>query len=555
MWLVEELGFPLAHDLRLVALQGDCALREEIAGDGGRYVVDAVDRARQACLSLVDHARAANAHLALIPELVIPLQTIPELLEKIESNPQPLILIGGVEGIPPAEYRALVAQHVGTPDVPEGAAGTYVNAMLVAIRTATHLNVYFRAKRFASGPENAGGPQLALGTGRFLVLKLGSAPFVIVPLICSEFTWPELWTRLAEDAPGLAIDLVPVVQRNQDFERRYTGPVMHTAYQNNLQTRFVLVNQALLPKGSDGTCFVVAPPASPAAPGFNHGRHELWLPDTCTYKGFRIPERTGCFWYAEVAHPGGQMNAARPPVCGGRVLAVLTPSDVDLTGLPAGLMRSAAADKYLATNEPSWAKTEPRKSYRSSLVPGDMSVLDGASRSTANDAFFQMICDARPTWSTVESLVDDLIDAGALLACGGDRVRIAPCLGGNCTVSGRSVAVLYAPAVDAALETRFPTATLLSGTALPTGIVLLKVEASSRIPRAKTVGDVLRADRVSSESPELTDGPVRVSASSVTISLGDIHFCELSDLKPSLDETTLAAARTRSSAFLPGVYV
>ena len=108
--------------------------------------------------------------------------------------------------------------------------------------------------------------------------------------------------------------------------------------------------------------------------------------------------------------------------------------------------------------------------------------------------------------------------------------------------------------IDAALETRFPAATLLSGAALPTGIVLLKVEASSRIPRAKTVGDVLRADRVSTESPELTDGPVRVPGSSVTISLGDIHFCEPSDLKPSLDEATLAAARSRASAFLPGVY-
>jgi len=41
-------------------------------------------------------------------------------------------------------------------------------------------------------------------------------------------------------------------------------------------------------------------------------------------------------------------------------------------------------------------------------------------------------------------------------------VRIAPCPGGNCTVSGRSVAVLYAPAVDAALEARFPAATLLT---------------------------------------------------------------------------------------------
>jgi hypothetical protein len=552
MWLVEESGFPLARDLRLVALQGDCELREQIEPDGGRYIVSNAERASRGCLGLVQHARAENAHLALIPELVIPQQTVADVIELMGASSQPLVLIGGMEGISPAEYRALVARHGGTPDVPESVAGSYVNAMLVAVRTSTDLKVHFRAKRFASGPENAGGPQLALSTGKFLVLKLGSAPFVIVPLICSEFVWPELWTKLKEDAPGLAVDLIPVLQRNRDVERRYTGPVMHTAYQNNVQTRFVLANQALL-KSSDGTCLVLVPPVAPAAPAFDHGRAELWLSDS-TYKGFRIPERTGCFWYAEVAHPTGPMSATRPPVCGGRVLAVLTPPDVDLTGLPAGLMRSAAADTYLSTRDPSWVTTEPRKSYQSSLIPGDTYLLDGASRSSANSAFVELICDTRPTWSTVESVVREFVEAGALLACGGDRVRITPCPGGNCTVSGRCVAVLYAPAVDVALEARFSNATLLSGAALPTGIVLLKVEASSRIPRAKTVGDVLRADRISSESPELSDGPVRVPASSVRINLGTIHFCEPSDLKPSLDEAGLADARGRSSAFLPGVY-
>jgi hypothetical protein len=126
--------------------------------------------------------------------------------------------------------------------------------------------------------------------------------------------------------------------------------------------------------------------------------------------------------------------------------------------------------------------------------------------------------------------------------------------GGNCTVSGRSVAILYATSIDSALSMRFSTEALLSGQALPTGIVLLKVEASSRNPRARTVGDVLRADRVSSESPELTDGPPRVSASSVTISLGDIHFCEPKDLRPNLDEATLILAHSRTSVLLPGVY-
>lgn len=553
MWLIEEPGFPLAHDLKLVGLQGDCVLQKATTSAGGLYIVDNAARAREACIGLVDRARTAHAHLALIPEMVIPRDSLAELIGKIDSNPEPLVVMGGVEGISPADYRALVVQYGGTPDVPESAPGTYVNPMVVVVRTATGLKVNFRAKRFASGPENAGGPQLALGANEFLVLKLGSLPFVIVPLICSELIWPELWTKLAAEAPGLAIDLMPVLQRNQDIERRHLTPVIHNAYQRNAQTRFVLANQALLPE-SDGTCFIVTPPATPAAPAFDHGRHELWLPDSCTYKGFRIPERTGCLWYAEITHPSGPMNATRPPVCGGRVLAVLTPSDVDLTGLPAGLIRSAAASRYVGTSGSSWSNTEPKRRYRSSLALGDAYVLEGADQATMNDAFLRMICNILPTWSTVETLVDDFVETGALLASGGDLVRITACPGGNCTVAGRSVAVLYAPRVDVALETRFSTAVLLSGTALPAGIVLLKVEASSRVPRAKTVGDVLRADRVSSDSPELSDGPARVPESSVRVGLGDIHFCEPKDLKASLEEGTLSQARSRTAAFLPGVY-
>jgi len=552
--LIEEREFPLAHDLKLVALQGGCGLREELTADGGRYVVDDRDRAREECLSLIEQARAMNAHLALIPEMVIPQQAVADLIEAVGATSQPLIVVGGVEGIRPVDYRALVAQHGGTPDIPNDGPGTYVNAMLVVMKTAADLKVFFRAKRFPSGLENAGGPQMVLGTGDFLVLKLGSAPFAVVPIICSEFVWPELWDKLADEIPGLEIDLMPVLQRNDDVERRHLGPVIHTAYQRNMQTRFVLANQGIC-RNSDGTCFVVAPPASPAAPAFDLGRNELWLPDSCTYKGFRIPERTGCFWYAEVSHRNGQMNATRPPVCGGRVLAVLTPSGVDLRGLPAGLMRSAASDKYRATSDASWSNNEAKRAYRSSLTPSEGAyVLNGATQATANECFVQMICDAHPTWSTVESLVGDLVDSVALLACGGDRTRIVPCPGGNCSVSEHPVAILYAPSVDRALSRRFSAEALLSGAPLPTGIVLLKVEASSRNPGARSVGDVVRADRVGSESPELADGPTRVSHSSVTISLGDIHFCEPQDLRPSLDEPTLDLARTRTSTLLPGVY-
>jgi hypothetical protein len=319
-----------------------------------------------------------------------------------------------------------------------------------------------------------------------------------------------------------------------------------------MQTRFVLANQSV-PKSSDGTCFVITPHATPAAPAFNHGRNELWLPDDSTYKGFRIPERTGCFWYAEVSHRDGQMNATRPPVCAGRVLEVLTPSGVDLTGLPSGLMRSAAFDRYAALPEPSSDDTQPTAAYRLSLSPAEQGyVLRGVHRDSANESFFQMVCDVAPTWAIVESLVTDLVDSAALLACGGDTVRIIPCTGGNCSVSDHPVAVLYAPSIDGALANRFSSEEMLSG--VPSGVVLLKVDASSRCPRAKSVADVLRADRVGSESPDLVDGPTRVPNSSVTMDLGAIFICELQDLRPCLVERTLGSGRALLSALLPGVY-
>jgi hypothetical protein len=554
MWLVEEPGFPLAHDLKLVALQGDYGIRVAVEAAGGRYAIEDADRATAQCLGLIQRASDENAHLALIPEMAIPESAVAPLIEAIRSTRQPLVLIGGIEGLPPSDYRALIGKYGATLDVAEGTPGTYVNAMLVVLKTSTDMKVYLRAKRFASGPENAGGPQLALGTGKFLVLKLGSSPFVIVPLICSEFIWPQLWAKLHEEAPGHSIDLIPVLQRNKDKARNHTGPMMHTAYQNNQQTRFILANQALHPASSDGTCFVVVPPASPAAPAFDHGRNELWLPESVTYKGFRIPELTGCFWYADVMHPSGPMNATRPPLCNGRVLGVLAPNGIDLAGLSAGLMRSAAAEKNLAHSD-AWANTPPKQAYRSSFTSGENYLLKEASRLSANSAFVGMICATNATWSTVESLVEEFVDAAALLACCSRSVRIGACPGGNCMVDGRSVAILYAPVVDSALATCFSDERLLSGSEPPRGIVLLRVEAASGHPHAKTVGDVLRGDRVSSTSPELVDGPERVPHSSVNIRLGDIHFCQPSDLRPSLEEETLDAARARSSAFLPGVYI
>ena len=553
MWLIDEPDFPLGHEIRLAALQGDCGLRNHMTPFGGVYLTEQPDRAREACLALVRQAQSEHSHLALIPELVIPKVALDDLISELASSLHQMVLIGGVEGLSQDEYRSLATRHGSPIDLPSTAAGTYVNAMVVMSRTASGVRVTFRAKRFASGPENAGGPQMVVGDGPFLVLRLGSAPFVVVPLLCSEFVWPALRARLESEVGGLQIDLVPVLQRNDDPERRYLGPAIHSAYQNNGQMRFVFVNQGR-PAHTDGACYVVVPPTSPS-PGFDLGRNELWLPDSCTYKGFRVPERLGCFWSAEVVHRSGPMNATRPPICSGRVVAVLQPDNIDLTGLPAGLMRDAAASHSLACDPVSPQTTKPRLAYSRSLGPSEPTfVLGGVSRASANESFFHLICDDRPPWANVESIVNDLVETAGLLACGGDHVQLGSFSGGNCSVSGRPVAVLFAPAVDAALVARFPTSVLLSGEELPGGIVLLQVEASSSSPRARTVGDVLRADRVSSQSEQLSDGPTRIADNAVTIRLGDIHFCEPKDLRPCLQEATEIAARNLAAAWLPGVF-
>src|ERR1700691_1091111 len=120
MWLVEEPGFLLAHHLKLVALQGDYAIRVATEPTGWRYAVEEVGPATGQCLGLIQRARDENAHIALIPEMAIPQSAITPLIEAVGSSREPLVLIGGIEGLPPSEYRALVGKYGGVSDLAEG---------------------------------------------------------------------------------------------------------------------------------------------------------------------------------------------------------------------------------------------------------------------------------------------------------------------------------------------------------------------------------------------------------------------------------------------------
>src|ERR1700683_2997336 len=121
--MIEGSSFPLAPGLKLVALQGDCSVKAVVESSGGRYVVDNAERSRQSCMDLIARARAERAHLALIPEMVIPQAMIDDLIAAVGSSPEPLVLVGGIEGLSPVEYRALVLKHGGTP--------TYLTSSLV----------------------------------------------------------------------------------------------------------------------------------------------------------------------------------------------------------------------------------------------------------------------------------------------------------------------------------------------------------------------------------------------------------------------------------------
>jgi hypothetical protein len=554
--LIEVPDFALDDELRILALQGDWGVRNDVGAEGGRFLVDDPPRAHQACLEFLVRLRASTAHMALIPELAIPRQTIPHIIATIREFPRSVVFLGGIEGLTQQEYASIlngVGESQGL--IPGGAAG-YVNSLLILVKTPTRFVAHARAKRVASRAENLEGPPMALGDAPFAVLRLAATPLTVVPLICAEFVWPEhLWERL-DDEVAWNIDVVPVLQRNEDLDGRHIGPQLHRAYTQGgktAHTRFVFVNQAI-GAGCDGTSYVVVPPTAPADPAFDHSSNELWhLPGVRTYRGFRIPDRTGCIWSAHVVSPQAAASALGNRFCAGGVTEVLTPAGAPLRGLSVGLMRSVAAvyrqrlmpHAGTAAYDPVIAALERQ---------GMRYILREITSEAANDIFFRMYCAEWPRWGTVESVIGDCVEAAALLAAGGDNVVLTPCDGGNCSLAGKPVAVLYAPNVDVALTAKFPLARVFDASPIPAALVLIGVVAAPAAVGAHKVGDVLRADRVTSGSPDLAGMPPRTEESSVTIRIDDVEFRSLTELRPNLDQPGAAAARERIRTLFPKVY-
>src|SRR5258708_5030344 len=174
--LIEAPDFALGDELRMLALQGDWGVRNDVGAEGGRFLVDDPATAHQACVDFLGRVSASDAHVALVPELAIPRQTVPNIIATIRNFPRSVVFLGGIEGLTRQEYASIlngVGESQGL--VPGGAAG-YVNSLLILVKTPTQFVAHVRAKRVPSRAENLDGPPMALGDPPFTVLRLGATP-------------------------------------------------------------------------------------------------------------------------------------------------------------------------------------------------------------------------------------------------------------------------------------------------------------------------------------------------------------------------------------------
>ncbi|MGP1680449.1 MAG: hypothetical protein ACTS6J_25255 [Burkholderiales bacterium] len=493
-------------------------------------------------------------HIAMVPELAIPRHTVPQLLAMMQASATSLVFFGGVEGLTRQQYTTLLG-GVGQSQPLHDGPDAYVNSALILIKTPERFIATVRAKCVASRAENEAAP-MATGSGPFVTIRLGNPALTVVPLICSEFVWPEgLWQKLTAEVPN-PIDIVPVIQQSKDTEAQHTGPQLHYAYTHGAHTdriRFLFVNQAMSSE-CDGMCNVVVPPTSPRGPAFDHVYRELWhLPGAANYRGFGIPDRTGCIWSADLVTTNAGASALGNRICSGKVEEVLSPAGAALNGLCVGLMRTAAMAQRQELQ--SGEMTETTNAAATALHQGAPEyILRELVTAAANDVFFRIICAEAPTWANVASIVHELVEGAKLLATGGDDVRLIPCDGGNCSLLGRTVSILYAPNADAALTAHFPRSQMFDVSAIPAGVLLICVVATPANVDATKVGDVLRADRVTSTSAQLADIPMKTEESSVTIRLDDVEFRSTHQLRQNLAQPSTAAARTRIESLFPKVY-
>ena len=545
--------FDLTDHLSVVAVQNDWGVAQRDGPRGTLFVVSNPQLALDGCLALLETAKHHRSSLILVPELALPQVAIQPVLDALWALGHDAVLFAGVEGMHPDDYQALCERFEQDPDI---GSGTYVNAALVAWRTAGQRKARLRAKRVGGRDENMGPVNMAKGKGPFVLLRLGKNEVTVLPLICAELVWENLRKVVGDEVHDDHVDVVTVLQLNKDIN--HAGHAFYHAYQQagkTARTRFLIANHAY-GKSSSGRSQVILPPGDATVPPFNHTRNELWLQGATGFLGFRIPDSTGCCWSSRVKLPGQAHSAlADPPCSADVVLSLCSPTSVGVGGLAAGLMRTAARLRLDALIGPDDKRPidGPAKHVVDSVDPENPRfVLKPLDRERAESALYGMRCDETLSWTTVETAVIELVEAMSLLASTGSAVHVADDVRGNCFVNERVVAVLFAPSTDSALKARYgPTAGIALG--LPDGIVLVCNKAGSISPGAKRLGDLFRSDTVSSPSPDIVDAPIRPRESAVELRKWQIPFCSLKELIPTLDADSATA--DRALAFhLPGVF-
>jgi hypothetical protein len=275
-----------------------------------------------------------------------------------------------------------------------------------------------------------------------------------------------------------------------------------------------------------------------------------------SYFGFRIPERTGCMWFAQIRHPNMPGTPLGTHVCEGCVKGVLNPMAVEPVGIPAGLMRTASKIKQQELQSNQHAETEVHAEMREAFDRfSPKYLLEGLRTNVANIIFFKMLCDVMPTWDTVEGIVDDLIEAAGLLSTSGEGVKLTDCGGGNCKVADKPFLILYAPKPDNALSRRFDVPSLIDIRELPVGVVLTGVIEGTETVGAYRISDVLRSDRPATADAEIIDAPKKTDSPATMIRPDSIVFRSLAELKRNKSQTDILSARQRLAILFPEVFV
>src|SRR5690348_2295526 len=102
--LIDVPEFQVNQHLRTFSLQGDWGLRRQTSAEGTRFVVDDPARADEVCRHFLGRALQSEAHVAMIPELAIPRQTVPQLIAMTQATASSLVFFGGVEGLTRQQY-------------------------------------------------------------------------------------------------------------------------------------------------------------------------------------------------------------------------------------------------------------------------------------------------------------------------------------------------------------------------------------------------------------------------------------------------------------------